>query len=355
MKLYPHDTRLKRDVIIQQKRYLPRQLKGTVNISKGQEVTASSVVARADMDQGYYVFDGREALNIKAEEVEQYVAIDIGVQIRRTAPLLIRPKRFGRSQEIESPVEGILEDILDGRLLIRRTPRELLVRSMLNGWVVGVESKRGVTVEIQGAQIEVVWGNGKEGYGELKVLTEDPAGTSDEDEIGREAQGSMLAMGHLADVGLIEHAIKRGARGLILGTTTPAIFAELKSFDIPIYLTEGVNMQGMSTPVFDLLNENEYKTVSMLGIASSKTRRPEILLSDMQRGRGLPAPAFAEVKVGQRVRLLRPPYDGKTGEIQAIYPHARESAMGYVTAGADVLLSSGLTVFVPDSNLDIIM
>ena len=355
MKLYPHDTRLKQNVTIQQKRYLPRQLRGSVVANKGQEVSPVSVVARADMDQGYYVLDGREALRVKADDVAQYVTVGVGVQIRRTAPILEKTKRIGRNEVVESPVEGVLEEIIDGRLLIRRTPRELLVRSMLSGWIIDVTPGRGVEVESTGSQIEVAWGCGKEGYGELKLLSELPDEETTKDEIASKAQASILAIGYLRDVELIQHAIDQGARGLILGSTTTEIFRQATMFEIPVYITEGVQMRSMSSPVFDLLQQNEGKTASLLSSEYSKTRRPEILITSQKKTGGLPVDAFSDIEIGQHVRLLRPPYSGQIGTIATIYPHARRSEVGYLTAGADVKLSSGEVVFVPDSNLDIIM
>lgn len=357
MKLYPHDTRFKDNVTLQLKRYLPRRLKGSTDVSKGQEVSPVSVVARAEMDQGYHVFDGRAALDISADEVTEYVTVGLGVQVRRTAPLLEKPKRFGRNQIVDSPVEGILEDIIDGRLLIRRTPREQLVRSALNGWIVHVESGRGVEIETTGSQIEVAWGCGKEGYGDLEIIGQLPDSLPEKGEVTDKAQASILVFGRVDSSEMIEHAIARGARGLIIGSMTADVFARAGTFEVPIYLTDGVHRSGMSAPIFDLLNKGRHKTVSLLGIESGKTRRPEVVISESRQSvdMSLVKPSFSEVAVGQPVRLLRPPYVGEIGKIHAVYTHARQSEMNYLTAGADVMLSDGNVVFVPDSNLDIIM
>ena len=61
------------------------------------------------------------------------------------------------------------------------------------------------------------------------------------------------------------------------------------------------------------------------------------------------------LEAGKRVRILRAGLDAPIGVVVAVYPQARRTRIGTRYPGADVELDNGEVMFVPHTNLDLIV
>jgi hypothetical protein len=109
----------------------------------------------------------------------------------------------------------------------------------------------------------------------------------------------------------------------------------------------------MAEPIFKMLQESDSREVTLFGgDQASEYRRPEIIILqsaiptvDSDR---TPEP----IRVGQSVRILRPPYSSQVAEVVRLYARAQMTLVGTKAHGADVELTDGRIVFVPYANLD---
>ncbi|MDT8304471.1 MAG: hypothetical protein RRC07_00935 [Anaerolineae bacterium] len=345
-------TRVNPHTRILRERLLPHA--GEVAVSKGQKVSPVQVVARASEPQGFAVVPAAEILGVAASELSRYLLVEEGAAVQRKKPLLRQRKMLG-STEYVSPINGVLYQVSSGRLILQHTPRLLELRAMVEGTVHSIRPGRGVVIATSGAVIQAAWATQQEGYGRLRIAA---AGDSPlrERHIDADVRGTVLVAGCLTDVQALKAAEDNSARGVIVGSAPASLLPALHTFRFPIMITEGFMGQPMAEPLFQLLQEAEGRDASLFGQSNtSGGSRPEIIIpmpatQPLQTG----APEAADVKVGDRVRILRAPYASQVGKVVAVFTQPRRTSIGIQTPGADVELPDGEVVFIPDANLDLL-
>jgi hypothetical protein len=327
---------------------------GEVAVSKGQKVTPVQVVARASEPQGFSILPAAEMLGVAPEELSQYLLVEEGAAVQRKKPILRQRRMFGSKQYV-SPINGVLYQVSNGRLILQHTPRLLELRAMVEGTIYSVRPGRGVTIVTHGALIQAAWATEREGYGKLRVVAaaDSPLRAR---HVDADARGTILVAGILAELDALKVAEENSVRGIIAGSIPPALIPALHTFRFPIMITDGFIGQPMAAPVFQLLQQAEGREASLFGQSStSGGHRPEIIIP-MPATQPLPAGDLEnpELSVGDQVRILRAPYASQVGKVVAVFPLPRRSTLGIQTPGADVELPDGQVVFVPDANLDLL-
>lgn len=349
MAITPSLTTIKPLTKIRQERMLPQA--GEVVVRRGQQVTPVQVVARASQQRGFTILPAAELLGVSPEDVADYLLVEEGAAVQRQKPLLRKPGLL-RQRRLASPVNGILYQVRNGRLILQQTPDLIEVRAMMHGLVVDFIANRGVMIETRGTLIEGAWGSGQEGVGALRTV----AGAAKEplrsEHIDVDARGAILVAGRIDRRDVLEEAEENSVRGVIAGSAPATLMAAMRRVRFPIVLTEGFGAQPMADPIFDLLRQSEGRDASLF---AARSGRPEIViplpaLQEEEEARGRPEP----VTVGRRARILRAPYAGEIGEVVAIHTRSQSTNIGLRAAGADVALSGGKVVFVPFANLDLI-
>lgn len=345
-------TRVNPHTRILRERLLPHS--GEVAVSKGQKVSPVQVVARASEPQGFAIVPAAEILGIVPSELARYLLVEEGAAVQRKKPLL-RQRRLLSSKQYVSPINGVLYQVSNGRLILQHTPRLLELRAMVEGTVHSIRPGRGVVIATSGAVIQAAWATQQEGYGRLRIAAAADAPLR-ERHIDADVRGTVLVAGCLADVEALRAAEENSARGVIVGSAPAALLPALHSFRFPIMITEGFMGQPMAEPLFQLLQQAEGRDASLFGRSStSGGNRPEIIIpmpatQPMQTG----ALDAAGLSVGDQVRILRAPYASQVGNVVAVFAQPRRSNIGIQTPGADVELPGGEVVFVPDANLDLL-
>ena len=351
--IVPTQTTIKALTRIRRERLLPQA--GEVIVSLGQQVAPVQVVARATRQRGFAIIPAAEILGVAAGDVSKYLLVEEGAAVQKKKPLLRKRGLFG-GKSLTSPVNGVLYQVSNGRLILQPTPELIELRAMVHGFVAGFLGNRGVLIETNGTLIQAMYGSEREGYGKIKVVTESNDVPLHLEHIGADVHGSVLVAGYVDQIPVLEKAEDNSVRGIVVGSVPARLVPALDIFRFPILVTDGFGGQQMAPPVFQMLQQSEGREASLFGRDSAvQGGRPEIII---------PLPATEEVQsppgptqqlaIGQRVRILREPYAGETGEVVGVNPHARSTEIGLRMAGASVALADGRIVFVPYLNLDLI-
>lgn len=327
---------------------------GEITVSKGQKVSPVQVVARTSQPQGYKIVPAAEILDVPPEELPKYLLVEEGAAIQRKKPLLRRSRLLGSKQYV-SPINGVLYQVGNGRLILQHTPRLLELRAMVEGLVHSVRPGRGVVIETAGALLQVAWASPQEGYGKIRVVSEAEAPLRAR-YIDADARGAVIVAGFIDDLEPLEKAEENSVRGVIAGSMPSALLSALDRFRFPIMITEGFMGQPMAEPFFQLLQQAEGREASLFGQSSgAEGNRPEIIIplpvDRPLESLPLQMPVLA---AGDRVRILRAPYTGQVGKVVTVYNRPRRSGIGIQAPGADVALDGEEAVFIPMANLDLL-
>ncbi len=352
MHLLTHSTIVSPLTRIRQERLLPGE--GNVLAKIGQEVSPVQVVVRAPLKTNFHVVPVSKLLGIPPEKLVENLLVAKGAVVEQGDPL-IEKQRFGR-KGFDSPVDGTLYAIVNGRLVFQQASHFSELRALARGRVVNRIPGRGVVLEINGARIQAIWDSGKEGFGTIRMAMETADTPFTNDQLEAEVTNQVLITGKITQADALNRANLAGINGLIAGSITAKLLPTAKSVNYPIFITDGIGEQGMSYPVFSLLRQSEAREVALFKSPSDPSDvRPEIIIPlDAISGERLPLTG-KPLSIDQTVRLLREPYNNQIGTIVHIYQHTRLTSIGTRAYGVDVKLSDGKVVFVPIANLDIIV
>jgi hypothetical protein len=341
-------TRIRRD------RLLPYP--GEVAVRVGQEVTPVQVVARATEETGFYILRADTLLEVPAPEVAKYLLVEEGAALQRGMPILRKKGFLGRARQIKSPVDGVLYRVSNGCLILQQAPNLLELRAGMQATVVSHIGSRGVTLETNGTLIQGLWDSGKDGHGKIKVVASSPIAPLQANHLGSDARGAIVVAGHASDADILVAAEENGVRGLIVGSMPAELCLIAGTFTFPVVITDGIGNQPMAEPILALLQQSEERSASLFSCAGQAAGcRTEIIIPlPVGYTDSLVDPRTA-IAVGQTVRIRRAPYDGRTGKVKAAYSQAKTTAIGLRTVGADVEFADGEVVFIPYSNLDLIL
>ncbi len=356
MNYLPSVTQVKALTYIRRRRMLP--VPGEVVVRGSQEVSPVQVVARASQDTGFQILRGSQMLGVSPEELPDYLLVEEGTAVHRGMPLMRGKKNlFGRAKRYSSPIDGFLHQVQNGYLILQNTPELLELRAMMHSRVASIIPNRGVILETNGSLVQAMWDSGKEAYGKLKVVAQSPDEFLKSDGIGSDFHGTIVVIGRIEKRELLQQMEDQGVRGVIAGSMPSDLCRAARTLSYPVFLTDGIGYQSMADPIFQLLQQSEDRELSLFKrIPGMRGSRPEIVIplptTHVPEQQQSPQ---ATVEVGQSVRVLR--YEGGSpmGTVKALYSHPRLTAIGTRVPGADVELQNGEVVFVPYTNLDLII
>jgi len=354
MKHLTRSTVVQRLTRIRRERLLPQN--GEVVVRVGQDVTPMQVVARTALETDFYLLPASDQLNVAPADLSEYLLVDEGTIVEQGMTLAEKKQLLGR-KTVTSPVDGVVADVSNGRIILKQTLDWLELRAMLKGRVISsIALDRGVVIETTGSLIQAMWGSGQEAYGTIKMASESAHAPLDVNELNGETAGRILVSGKIDEVDILARAEESNVRGLIAGSMPASICQMAASFSFPVILTDGIGDQSMAQPIFQLLQASEGQEASLFGqLEDFSGNRPEIIIPT-EAGPGVEAPPLNKpVAIGQTVRILRAPYSSQVGQVVRIYRHAQMTPIQIRAYGVDVRLPDGQVVFVPHANFDIIV
>jgi hypothetical protein len=330
---------------------------GEVLIGMGQRVDPSDVVARAGQPRTPLLVDVTRKLRISPEQAEKSISKEPGAIIQKGEILAEFKEGLWGSRKITSPVEGMVISIRAGRMLIEPAPTLYELRAAVSGLVTAATPGFGVAIETPGAWIQGIWGSGREGYGVLKVGIPEREASMTAEQLDASHHGTILVCGASLDLALLEKAQELHVRGLIVGGVPARLFKHLSRQIIPVIATEGIGQFPISATILTLLEANEGRETTLLATAPQRweSRRPQIIIPLPASTAPPPPPGPGKMfAAGQKARIRRAPYWGKSGTLKTLYDRPRRLENDLRQLGADVVLEDGTVVFVPYANLDII-
>ena len=349
MQFLTHATIISPLTLVRRERLLPGT--GEVVAKIGQAVSAVQVVARAPLKTEFQVVPACDLLQIAPEELAENLLVPVGTRVEQGTPL-VRRSRFGRKTFI-SPVDGQLHEVVNGRLVFRREADFIELRALAQSRVVNRIANRGVILEINGSYIQAIWDSGKEGYGIIHVAVNAADSSFAGEQVAAEMSSPVLIVGKITRADVLEMAERAGAAGIITGSITADLLAAATAVNYPIFVTDGIGEQGMAAPTFQLFQDSEARKIALFSAPPNQSgQRPEIVIP-LEAAAGEASPKAGQpLAAGQKVRILRAPFNNQVGTVEHIYPRTRATPLGARVYGARIKLPDGQTVFAPIANLD---
>ncbi len=352
MSLLTSSTRISSYTSIQRTRLLPSI--GEVFVRVGQDVNPVQVIAQALPVGGYYILRASDILGVSSGEIQKFLLVEPGATLRKGMPIARKPGRFGRASIINCPINGVLAEIRNGTLIMQKAQEPLDLRAMMQGRVVSVIAGRGAVLETRGAIVQAKWDSGKDGFGKLNTAVKSAKEPLNADKISGDARGTVLIVGWISSPDDLYRLDNSGVRGIIAGSMPAKICLAASSFPFPIFLTDGVGEQAMTEPIFQILHRAEGKNASLLTSRSgARGNRSEIIIPSTGSRAESPN-TLNPLEIGDLVRVLRWNGGNLVGRVSKIDMRPKFSPAGLHLPGAEIEFSSGETVFIPYTNLDLI-
>jgi hypothetical protein len=306
------------------------------------------------MATDFAIMSAAKKLGIAPDKLGEHLRVEKGASVEAGTVLASRKRLLGERQVV-SPVDGIFFDVVNGRIAIQPTSDWLELRALVAGRIVSYVSNRGVMIETSGSLIQAVWGSGHEGVGQLKIVANTPNAVLSPEHLNLDVTGQVLVIGSLNNLELFHRAEDLGVRGLIVGSASAELCQASQSSPLPLIVTDGVGVSGMSSPIFQLLQQADGRSVSLFGDYNSEAgQRPEIILPQAA-ALGVDAVTVKKtLEPGQLVRILGKTKAVQVGTVKHVYNRLQQTAVGMKVPGVDVELPDGQTMFVPMANLDVI-
>ncbi len=352
MRFYLPHTVISPLTIVRKERRLPAQ--GDILVREGDRVEPVQVIGRAQVPGEFRIVNVAQILEVPRRAIRRYLKVKPGQEVRRGDVLAVRG---GLSRRVcRAPIEGTITGIGGGRLIIEAPPNVVEVRAVYPGVVRRVLPQQGVVIQIAGALIQGVWGNGQQGFGVLRLLVDSREKPLRERRIDAACRGTIIIGGVLTDADVLEQATEMQVRGIIVGSLAPELLEKAADFPLPIVATEGIGTIPMSPRKFQLLSTYNGREAVLDGQFQCDRipLRPEIIVPlPAEPGTGPLELPDTPLKVGDAVRIVRYPYAGRTGTVTEILPAGRIATGGRFPA-AKVSISEEEPLIVPIFNLEII-
>lgn len=336
---------------VRRERILP--VAGKVVVRKGQKVSATEVVAEADLASQHLLLDVGRALGLSSRDAEAQIQVKAGDRVSE-GDVLAGPVGFPR-RILRAPQPGRIVWCAKGQLLLEVHTRPFELKAGIPGVVVDLFEDQGVAIECTGAIIQGVWGNGKLDYGLLNAVAEDPGHVLAPQDLDVSLRGYIVLGGHVSDGEALKAAESMPLRGLILASMNPDLIPLAEELSIPVMLVEGFGRHPMNSAAFKLLITNVTREVAINAEPWDRYKgvRPEVVI---------PLPASAtppslsdnlDFVKGQQVRVIRGAYFGKIGNL-IDFRSSSQMPNGIRAQAAEVRLEDGETAIVPLANMEVL-
>jgi hypothetical protein len=146
-------------------------------------------------------------------------------------------------------------------------------------------------------------------------------------------------------------------KGLVLGSLSPDLLADVRGLGFPVILTEGFGDRPMSSPAFTLLKTNTGREIALDARPTDRVEgaRPEVIIPLPSSAQLPPVPAEGEaLRAGKRVRGLRGPSAGSVGTVIKVLEYPALLPSGVRAPAARVDFEGAGPAVVALANLEIL-
>jgi hypothetical protein len=330
---YTPGLKVTEKVLVTKKRILP--LKGEVVVKVGDKVSPDTVVARTNLPGNVEPINIANILGLPPEDVPEHMLRKEGEKVKENEVIAKSKSFFGLfSSECRSKAEGTVESVssITGQVLIRGNPIPVEIKAYLEGEVVEVFPKEGVSVSTWGSFIQGIFGIGGETHGEIKIVTKDNTEILTDTLIDKECAGKVIVGGSLVTSLAIKKAVSSGVKGIVVGGFDDKDLREFLGYDlgvaitgseelgITLVVTEGFGQINMAERTFNLLKSKQGKKACINGATQIRAGviRPEVVIpytDDIHRK--IETEAFENIglDIGSPIRVIRQPHFGRLGKV----------------------------------------
>ena len=301
---------------IERRRMLP--VAGTVLVRSGQEVSASEVIATADVFAEHISLDLARGLGVPKAQVAELMQRKIGDKISKGSVIASRSGVVSRV--VRAPKAGKLVAVGGGQALLQVSRKPFELRAGIPGQIFKVEPDYGAIIRMTGSWIQGVWGNGRLGIGGLYVAAAKPDHVLTSRDIDPSRRGQILFAGHCAEASVLEAVLQMKMRGLVLGSLTTKLRPMAAQMPYPIMVMEGFGNIPVNPIAYRLLSTSADREITLNAAHFNRSTgdRPEIVIpasSDIDA----PMPMqMVPLDIGNQVRILRDPYMGMVGSVTGL-------------------------------------
>ena len=370
---YTPGLKRKKYYIIRKVRRLP--LPGTVLVNQGTKVAHNTEVARIEIPGKIEDVDAATMLDVKPEKIQKYMFKKVGDTVKKGEIIAQRKGFFGLINNIcVSPTSGIIEQTPDwwpwsGAVIIREPSSPRSIYSYIPGTIVEILQNEGVIIETTGTYIQGIFGIGGETNGEIVVVVNSPHDVLTVDMIGKECKGKILVAGSMVEGNAFDKAVECGVNGIITGGGKYQDITRFLGHDIGVaitgheekhltlILTEGFGQIKMAEKTFELLKNFEGRLACINGTTQIRTGvvRPEIIIPmDLTLKNEKEAIKMEALRLGHRVRIIKPPYFGALGQITKLPSERQTIETESEVRVLEVEVDSGRKIVIPRSNVELI-
>ena len=356
---------------IRKDRRLP--LPGEILTEKGTEVKAEDVVAQTDLPGNVQTLNVAGRLGILPEEIEISMLKKAGDEIRREE-IIAESKGFFSlfKSQVRAPIDGIVESVskITGQVILREPPIRVKVNAYIDGTVVDVLGKEGVTIESYGSFIQGIFGVGGEVVGLIKMVVGSAGDPLTSSAIDENCHGKILIGGSGVDREAISKAASVGALGIVVGGIDDRDLRGYLGYDIGVaitgqedvpvtlIITEGFGSLRMADRTFELLSRHEGMKASINGATQIRAGviRPEVIVPLERSGKKERETMVMErgLTIGMPVRIIREPYFGKLGRVAGLPVELTDIETEAKVRVLEVELEDKTKVLLPRANVEII-
>lgn len=349
-------------------------VKGTILVQVGDRVSASQRVGEASLQGDLYILRVPEKMGIEPFEVMRGIRVSAGQQVAEGEVLCEHSGLFGLFRsKFSSPYSGMVEFITErtGHIGLRLPPRPFEINAYLSGVVTRIDPGKSVTIESVGPFVQGIFGVGGERQGTLHCLPVSENGIITIDALPADCSGMILAGGRAPSADVVRAAAARGAHGFITGSIDDRALAAYLGYDIGIALTgdedismtliitEGFGEIPMGVRSWNLFSKFNGVSASINGATQVRAGavRPEIVLFPERIATTAAASSSVgksqSLSIGSKIRIIRVPHFGITGEILELPPQMVQIETGAFARVLRVRLEDGNVLTVPRANVEL--
>lgn len=358
--------------VIRRRRQLP--LPGTVLVAVGDTVQSNQPVARAELPGKVYPLNLANQLGVAPDEIKEYLIKKEGESVHKDEILAEnKPLIKWFKTEIKSPITGTVESLstITGQVLLREPPRVLELLAYVDGTVVEVHPRQGVTVEACCSLVQGIFGIGGETSGLLTMAVAKPDEPLTPAHVKADMKGKIVVGGSFLSAETMARAKEIGVAGLVVGGIHDKDLRALLGYDLGVaitgteqvgftlILTEGFGTIPMAQKTFTLLSTHAGEKATISGATQIRAGviRPEIIIAKpagaVQTG-ATAAPQREGIRIGDPVRIIRDPLFGKIGEVSALPSDLQKIPTESDARVLEVRFPDGQVAVIPRTNIEVI-
>lgn len=360
--------------VIRKRRMLP--IPGVVIAEEGDFAVADDVVARTELPGKVHIVNVANLLGIAPDEVPEYLVKKEGEPVSRDEVIAeSRPLIKWFKTEVRSPINGTVESVstVTGQVLLREPPRSLDLLAYIDGKVVEIHPKQGVTIQTECSLIQGIFGVGGETWGDLVMAVQSPEDTLTAAQLTPSMKGKIVVGGAFLGFDTMQRAKELGVAGLVVGGIHDKDLRELLGYDLGVAITgtervgftlivtEGFGVIPMAAKTFALLKAHAGQKASISGATQIRAGviRPEIIVPHKGHTRqpsveALHAEARAGLQIGDQVRIIRDPLFGRIGKVVGLPPELRRIETESYVRVLEVRFPDQTVAVIPRANVEII-